>query len=165
MLLFFVYFYRLTWSESVFRYTWTRGDERRGEPPALLQMVLLPPFNPDVCFFWCCSSGRALFRHQDQTICRCCSSVKRRMRGDRWRHVFGGFGFVSEIQTVINQSKNKRHVRSSWTQGLVCAQIKSKFIFITFIVMTNNRLRCVYACVCVCVKGGGRRRHLRLRVK
>lgn len=92
---------------------------------------------------------------------------------------------MSEIQTVISQSKKKRHVRSSWTQGLVCAlcvrtdwgrgvctastglrsihtswemklqvnvwQIKAKFIFINFIVMTNNRLRCVYMPVCVYV--------------
>lgn len=85
--------------------------------------------------------------------------------------------------------QENRHVRSSWTHGLVCAlcvwtdwgrgvcmastglrsihtswemklqvnvwQIKAKFLFITFIVMTNNRLRCVYACVYVFVWKAG----------
>lgn len=68
----------------------------------------------DGCFryMWTSSfpSGRGLFWHQAQTVCRCFLQSQTCRHGRfRGRHIFRGFGFVAGIQLLINLFQNKEY--------------------------------------------------------
>lgn len=72
----------------------------------------------DRCFryMWTSSSfpsGRGLFWHQDQTVCRCSIFLQSQMcrHGSfRGRHILRGFGFATAIQLLINLFQNKEYL-------------------------------------------------------